>query len=100
MNKLKNILVELVPSLLVAGLFIVMSAVAQQSNAQNAEVDRAAFARGAKAWAENCGRCHNIRSASELNDIDWRVSVTHMRVRANIPGDVARDIITFLQASN
>lgn len=100
MNKLTQTLVALVPSALIAGLFIVVSATAQESGMQAAEVDRAAFARGAQAWAENCGRCHNIRAASELTDEEWKVSVTHMRIRANIPGDVARDIITFLQASN
>jgi len=100
MSKLTNILVALVPTALVAGLFIVMTAVAQQSNAQGAGVDQAAIARGAKAWADNCGRCHNLRAPSELSDHDWRVSVTHMRVRANIPGNVARDITAFLQASN
>jgi len=58
------------------------------------------IARGAQAWAQECGRCHNIRSPSELSDEEWRVSVTHMRVRANIPADEARAIVTFLQASN
>ena len=57
-------------------------------------------ARGAKAWANNCARCHSLRDPKELTDEDWAVSVTHMRVRANLPGDVARDIAAFLKASN
>ena len=64
------------------------------------QTDPAQFARGAKAWAEQCGRCHNVRAPAELNDSDWHVSVTHMRVRANIPGDMIRDIQAFLKASN
>lgn len=62
--------------------------------------DPAQFARGAKAWADQCGRCHNIRAPEELNDADWHVSTTHMRVRGNIPGDVIRDIQAFLYATN
>lgn len=68
--------------------------------AQAVKKDPMQMARGAKAWAQNCGRCHNIRAPKELTDEEWEVSVTHMRVRANLPGNVARDIIAFLQASN
>lgn len=64
------------------------------------KTDPLQFARGAKAWAKNCARCHNMRSAQDNSDEEWHVDVIHMRVRANIPGDVARDIRAFLQASN
>ena len=56
--------------------------------------------RGTKAWVENCGACHNVRSPADLSDAQWSVATTHMRVRANLSGDMARDIIAFLQASN
>jgi len=56
--------------------------------------------RGAKSWSENCGRCHNIRSANELRDDQWITTVFHMRVRAGLTGQETRDILTFLQASN
>lgn len=62
--------------------------------------DAAQVARGAQAWRDECARCHNLRSPSELNDEDWIVSTTHMRVRGNIPGDRVRDIQAFLRASN
>lgn len=62
--------------------------------------DTIQVARGAKAWAEQCGRCHNLRAPNELDDADWYVSTTHMRVRANIPGNVIADIQAFLMASN
>ncbi len=62
--------------------------------------DPVQVARGAKAWAENCGRCHNIRDPKEFNDEIWEVSVTHMRVRANLPGKTVEDIKAFLKASN
>ena len=56
--------------------------------------------RGARAWKENCGRCHNLRSPRELTDEEWDVSVMHMRVRANLSAQEARDISEFLKASN
>lgn len=68
--------------------------------AHDEKPEPAQVARGAKAWAEQCGRCHNIRSANELTDEEWIVSTTHMRVRGNIPADLIRDIQAFLRASN
>lgn len=62
--------------------------------------DPAAFARGARAWAEQCARCHNMRDPRELRDDQWRAVVTHMRVRAGLTGEQARDILRFLQESN
>lgn len=98
MQKIMKRILAAVPAVLVAGMLVITSgATAAEDKSQT---DRAAFARGAKAWSQNCGRCHNFRAAKELNDQEWAVSVTHMRVRANIPGDVAKDIIAFLQASN
>lgn len=80
---------------------VIAVASVQGLNAQE-EKDRDVMqiARGAKAWVANCGRCHLIRSPRELNDEEWDVSVTHMRVRANLPGNVAVDIIEFLKANN
>ncbi|WP_041558961.1 hypothetical protein [Novosphingobium sp. PP1Y] len=71
-----------------------------QSADRKAEPDPMQFARGAKAWADNCGRCHNIRDPKEYSDRSWNVIAKHMRVRANISGDTADDIAAFLKASN
>lgn len=68
--------------------------------AEKAKKDPMQFARGAKSWVQTCGGCHNIRDPKSMTDQEWEVSATHMRVRANIPGDVIRDIIVFLKASN
>jgi len=68
--------------------------------AEKVKKDPKQIARGAKSWAQTCGRCHNIRAPKELTDEEWEVSATHMRVRANIPGDMIRDIVAFLKASN
>lgn len=62
--------------------------------------DPAQMARGAEAWGDNCGRCHNIRDPRELKDYEWDVSVMHMRKVGNLPGEVARDIAAFLKANN
>jgi len=58
------------------------------------------FSDGAKVWAENCNRCHNMRGPKELKDDQWISTAFHMRVRAGLTGQETRDIITFLQASN
>jgi hypothetical protein len=68
--------------------------------AENKGSDAAQIARGAKAWANTCSRCHNLRSPKELTDEDWEISVMHMRVRAKLPGNVAKDITAFLKAAN
>ena len=56
--------------------------------------------RGAQLWADNCARCHNMRDPKEFRDDQWRVIVTHMRLRAGFTGQDTRDILTFLQAAN
>jgi len=58
------------------------------------------FVKGAKAWADNCVRCHNLRDAKELRDDQWITTVFHMRVRGGLTGQETRDILTFLQQSN
>tara|TARA_R110000782_G_scaffold30891_13_gene76609 strand:- start:4509 stop:5045 length:537 start_codon:yes stop_codon:yes gene_type:complete len=56
--------------------------------------------RGAKEWANNCSRCHNMRDPKEFRDDKWRLIVAHMRVRAGFTGQQSRDILAFLQSSN
>lgn len=58
------------------------------------------FAQGSKTWSENCMRCHNMRSPTDLRDDQWVTTVFHMRVRAGLTGQETRDILTFLQGSN
>jgi len=91
---------EFIPFLLLAGLVGALGFSAATAQTTKTKADPQQFARGAKAWAKNCARCHNMKSAQDNSDEEWHVDVTHMRVRANIPGDVARDIEAFLKASN
>jgi hypothetical protein len=55
---------------------------------------------GVQLWSENCARCHNMRPPDEFSGAQWDVIVHHMRLRANLTGAEARDIVTFLQASH
>lgn len=57
-------------------------------------------ARGATEWANNCARCHNMRSPSEQTDDIWHVIVSHMRVRAGLTGQQTRDILAYLMSVN
>jgi len=56
--------------------------------------------RGAKAWADNCARCHNMRDPKEFRDDVWRPIVYHMRVRGGLTGQDTRDILAYLRAAN
>lgn len=56
--------------------------------------------RGAQIWADNCGRCHNIRGPQNQRDDQWITSMFHMRIRAGLTGQQTRDVLTFLQSSN
>ncbi len=58
------------------------------------------FSAGAMVWSENCGRCHNIRDPLDLRDDDWKTAIFHMRLRAGLTGQEARDVLAFLVASN
>ncbi len=68
--------------------------------ADPAEPDPMQFSRGVQTWANNCSRCHNMRAANELRDDQWRAAIAHMRVRAGLTGQEARDVLVFLQGSN
>lgn len=64
--------------------------VPEQANARN----------GAQAWVNNCARCHNFRRTDEFSDREWIPIIDHMRIRAGLTGQEAREILKFLQASN
>ena len=53
---------------------------------------------GAQLWAENCIRCHNIRSPSNYSPAQWEVVMTHMRIRANLTPEEHKKILAFLKA--
>jgi cytochrome c2 len=53
---------------------------------------------GAQLWAENCVRCHNIRSPSNYSPAQWEVVMMHMRVRANLTPQEHKKILEFLKS--
>lgn len=55
---------------------------------------------GAQLWAENCVRCHNIRSPSTYSDAEWDVAMHHMRIRANLTAEESKKILAFLKSAN
>jgi len=55
---------------------------------------------GVQLWANNCARCHNMRSPDSYSDAQWDVAVLHMRVRANLAADDARAIVKYLKSAN
>ena len=55
---------------------------------------------GAQLWAENCVRCHNIRSPGSLSPTQWGVAMMHMRVRANLTPDEHKKILEFLKSGS
>ncbi|MBI4663324.1 MAG: cytochrome c [Verrucomicrobia bacterium] len=55
---------------------------------------------GSQLWAENCIRCHNVRSPSSYNDAEWDVAMHHMRVRASLTAQEHKAILEFLKSAN
>jgi len=54
--------------------------------------------RGAKLWAENCRRCHELRAPDSYSSDQWGVALNHMRLRAGLTDDDAKEIGEFLKA--
>lgn len=79
---------------------LTVAATSTVSSAQEKKADPAQVARGAKAWAETCKACHNLRDPKEFSDKNWDIIVDHMRVITPLPGATARDIKAFLKSSN
>jgi hypothetical protein len=52
---------------------------------------------GAELYAIYCNRCHPERYATEFTAGQWQTIMIHMRVRANIPAEQAREILKYLQ---
>jgi hypothetical protein len=54
---------------------------------------------GVELWTQQCGRCHNLRSPDEFSYAQWEVAVNHMRVRATLTAEDAREILDFFKAA-
>ena len=67
-----------------------MQAGSQMRNDQNV---------GAKLWEENCQSCHNRPRPSAYSNTQWDVLIQHMRVRAKLTGNEAREVLDFIKDS-
>jgi len=86
---------------LFTGLVFITSTLLMSSSIVAEEAEKKGdVARGAKAWVDNCVRCHEARDPKELRDDQWITTTFHMRLRAGLTGQETRDIIAFLQMSN
>lgn len=64
------------------------------------QVNPALIGEGAVLWANNCGRCHNVRPPTERTDAEWVTVLLHMRARANLTRHQADAVLAYLQATN
>jgi cytochrome c5 len=52
---------------------------------------------GQDLYTINCNRCHAQRYPREWTPSQWKTLIMHMRIRANIPADQAREILKYMQ---
>ena len=69
------------------------------SSTLNASETKGDALKGADVLANNCTRCHNLREPAELSNNAWKLSIQHMRVKANLTGQETRDVLAFIQES-
>lgn len=55
---------------------------------------------GSEVYVANCGKCHSERFPSERTDEEWRLIVSHMRVRAGLTAKEAKAVLQYLQENN
>lgn len=53
---------------------------------------------GAQIWAENCQRCHNLRSPASYSPAQWEVAMLHMRIRAKLTPEQHDKVLAFLKS--
>ena len=51
---------------------------------------------GVQLWAEQCGRCHNLRDPAWRTPDQREVALHHMRLRVPLTGEDQREITKFL----
>jgi len=100
LNHIKNIRCDLNRNIVKFGFVSFLMLFSGMGNAADDDSKAGNSIRGAKEWADNCSRCHNMRDPKEFRDDKWRLIVSHMRVRAGLHGQQTRDILSFLQSSN
>jgi len=90
----------LLPGLLVMAAFAWSGAASSEGLLTGGVMSPGDVNHGASTWANNCTRCHEMRSPTEFRDDIWKPIMAHMRLRAGLTGEQQRDVLAFLQASN
>jgi mono/diheme cytochrome c family protein len=78
-------------ALLLAGLGLFAGCASTENTSASAPT-------GQRLWSQNCARCHNTRSPSDYNNVQWDVAMLHMRIRANLTAEEHGKIQRFLQS--
>lgn len=73
---------------------------ASSTTPASTSITTAAEKGAAEMWADNCQRCHRMRSPSSFSDREWDIAVHHMRVVANLTAKEHEAIVKFLKAGN
>lgn len=95
--KLSRVLVITIALWLAAGaIFTGCSTMQNSSKGSSAATGKG----GSQLWAENCTRCHNVRSPSIYSDAEWDAAMHHMRIRANLTAEETTKILEFLKSAN
>ncbi len=68
-----------------------------KANATPGNTEKAQKLSGEDLYAINCNRCHSERYPREWTPSQWKTLILHMRVRANLPADQAREILKYMQ---
>ena len=76
---------------------IVASSQASTKPDKKSDVKPAKKVSGVELYAIHCNRCHAERYPVEFNEAQWKTLMLHMRVRANLPADQAREILKYLE---
>ena len=83
--------IQIIPVVaLILGISVPLSSMAESPTRGDAS-------RGVRIWANQCGRCHNMRLPDEFSAQEWHVIVSHMRVRAGLTGQQVRDINAYVR---
>ena len=93
-TRVPALVVTIVP--FVAGLLLFGCSTLGKKGAAESPAEKS----GAELWANNCQRCHNLRSPQSLSPAQWEVALLHMRVRANLTPEEHKKILEFLKSSN
>ena len=69
----------------------------QKADTASCDSPKAEKLSGEDLYAINCNRCHSERYPREWTPSQWKTLILHMRVRANLPADQAREILKYMQ---